>query len=61
MRSPTPPPAVSGRAVNAIVVAAGLVALAALAALCLLLGSHAVPPAVLDGLTSPALFAAPTT
>jgi hypothetical protein len=61
MRSPTPPPA-SSHAAAAIVAAAGLVAVAALgAALSLLLGSHAVPSAVLDGLTSAAFFVAPTT
>jgi hypothetical protein len=60
MRSPDPVVAPS-RAPTAIVAgtAIALIALAGLAAL--LLYRHGVPPAVLDGLTSPASFGARTT
>lgn len=62
MRSPDPVPVtVSSRAPAVIVVgtAIALIALTSLAAL--LLYRHAVPPAVLDGLTSSASFGARTT
>jgi hypothetical protein len=58
MRSPVP---AATRSVAPLAITAGLVLLALAAAALLLLQAPAVPPAILDGLTSPASFGARTT